>query len=164
MTPVFPLSNQRGFTLIEILVVCAIMAILLGLAAVRLDFSAASRLNSAAEALSRQLEAARDESMIRGQTLAFSSDGPGYQFWVSNADRNEWFALPANDAIASRQFPSGIVLSALSINGLSRPLGERIVFSISGLTEIFTLTLASDSSRVEILSDALGRMDIRHAQ
>ncbi|MFZ4539628.1 GspH/FimT family pseudopilin [Propionivibrio sp.] len=154
----------RGFTLIEILVVCAIIAILLGLAMVRLDHSESNRLNSAAEAMTRLLEAARDESVIRGQPLAFSSDGEGYQFWFSDANRNEWIAQPSTDTIAARKFPEGIVLSSMRINGLSRPLGERIVFSLSGMTEPFALTLTCGSSRLEILADALGRMEIQRAQ
>ena len=73
----------RGFTLIEILVVCAIMAIVATLAAVRLEQSDASRLSGAAEELTRRLEAARDEAVIRGRPIAFSSDGQGYQFWLA---------------------------------------------------------------------------------
>ena len=157
-------ATARGFTLLEILVVCAIMAILLGLVMVRLDSSGARRLESAAEDLTRLLEAARDESVIRGQPVAFSSDGQGYQFWLSETAHNEWVALPGSTAIAARKFPDGIVLSSLRINGTLRPLGERVVFSLSGISEPFTLTLSSASSHIDILADALGRFEIRRAQ
>lgn len=155
---------QRGFTLIEMLVVCAIIAAVLGLALIRLDASGSRRLAASAEDLSRELEAARDESVIRGQRLAFSSDGQGYQFWLSDTERNAWIALPSSETINSRRFPAGIVLSALRINGLPRPLGERVVFSISGLTEPFALTLSSAASRVDILADALGRIEVVDAK
>ena len=157
-------AAARGFTLIEILAVCAIMAILLGLAMVRLDSSGTRRLESAAEDLTRLLEAARDESVIRGQPLAFSSDGQGYQFWLSETAHNEWVALPGSAAIAARKFPDGVILSSLLINGTPRPLGERVIFSLSGISEPFTLTLTSASSHIDILSDALGRIEIRRAQ
>ena len=159
-----PPHDSQGFTLIEILVVTAIIAILLGLAVVKLDFSDASRLNSTADDLVMRLEAARDEAVIRGQSLAFSSDGQGYQFWLSDSSRNEWVAPPANDPITSKQFSGGIVLNEMRINGLRRPMGERLVFSLSGLTEPFILGLSKGSAHAEISSDALGRMEIRHAQ
>jgi general secretion pathway protein H len=157
-------SEERGFTLVEILVVCAIVAILLGLAIVGLGASDSRRLAGAAEDLSRRLEAARDEAVIRGQRLAFSSDGQAYQFWFSDGERNEWIALPSSDVIGARQLPQGIALAAMRINGLARPLGERIVFSISGISEPFALTLSCANSRVDIRADALGRIETSDAQ
>lgn len=157
-------NAQRGFTLIEILVVGAITAILLSLAMLRIDSGGHRALARSADDLAQLLEAARDESVIRGKRLAFSSDGQGYQFWIADGDGTAWVALPAADTLRSGSFPEGITLSALRINGLARPLGERIAFSISGNTEAFTLTLANASSRVDIAADALGRIAVTHAQ
>ena len=151
----------RGFTLIEILVVCAIMAIMAALVMVRLEHSDASRVNEAAEDLTRRLEAARDEAVIRGAPIAFSSDGLGYQFWLAN-DSATWIPLPGADS-ASR-FARGVELAAIRLNGSARPLGERVVFSPFGLVEPFALTLVAGSSRVDVSADALGRFEARHAQ
>lgn len=159
-----PPSSARGFTLIEILVVCAIIAVTLGLAMARFDPSDASRLGQAAEDLARRLEAARDDAVMRGQTIAFSSDGQGYQFWVQEDGRDGWVALPDSDTIASARLAGGVVLGEMRVNGLPRPLGERLAFSFSGLSEAFTLTLASGPARLEIVGDALGRVEIRRAQ
>ncbi len=153
----------RGFTLIEILVVCAIMAIVATLAAVRLEQSDASRLRDAAEELTRRLEAARDEAVIRGRPIAFSSDGQGYQFWLAG-DNTTWMALPGGDGWTAGRFSRGVELSAVRVNGAARPLGERVVFSPFALVEPFTLTLAAGSSRVEVQADALGRFETQHAQ
>jgi len=154
---------SRGFTLIEILVVCAIMAIMAGLVMLRIDHSDASRLDAAAEGLTRHLEAARDEAVIRGAPIAFSSDGQGYQFWLAN-DSATWIPLPGADNTAASRFARGVELNAIRLNGSARPLGERIVFSPFGLVEPFALTLVSGSSRIEVLADALGRFETRHAQ
>ncbi len=151
----------RGFTLVEILVVCAIMAIVAALAAVRLERSDVGRLDDAAEDLTRRLEAARDEAVMRGRPIAFSSDGQGFQFWLAG-DNATWMALPGDGWTAGR-FAAGVELSGVLVNGAARPLGERVVFSPFALVEPFALTLAAGSSRVEVLADALGRFETRHA-
>ena len=79
--------GARGFTLIEIIAACAIVAIALGVVMIRFDFSDGRRLRLAAEMLSGRLEAARDEAVIRGQAVAFSSDGQGFQFWTADRER-----------------------------------------------------------------------------
>ena len=80
--------RSRGFTLLEILIAVAIVAVTVGLAVLKFEPSDGRRLEDAAEKLVRQLEVARDEAVIRGQTVAFSSDGQGDQFWVADAERN----------------------------------------------------------------------------
>lgn len=155
--------RQQGFTLVEILVVCAIVAIILGAAMMKLELSDSQRLAATAETLVRRLEAARDDAVMRGQSLAFSSDGQGYQFWLSDTERNVWVALPDNDVITSGRFPQGISLSAIRVNGLPRPLGERLTFYFSGLADAFALTLSAGTSAVDVDTDVLGRIEIRHA-
>ena len=153
-------TASRGFTLVEILVVCAIMATL---AVVRLEQSDANRLGDAAEDLTRRLEAARDEAVIRGRPVAFSSDGQGYQFWLA-ADNTTWIPLQGTDASTAGRFARNVELTAVRVNGAARPLGERVVFLPFGLVEPFALTLAAGSSRVDVLADALGRFETQHAQ
>lgn len=155
---------SRGFTLIEILVVCAIMAVMAGLVVLRLGHSDAARLDAAAEDLTRRLEAARDEAVIRGQPLAFSSDGHGYQFWLADTQRNEWILMPSSETMAATRLAGDVELLGMRINGSARPLGERLVFSPFGLGESFTLTLAAGTLRVEVMADVLGRFETRHAQ
>ena len=152
-----------GFTLIEILVVCAVVAVTLGLVMIKLDPSDSQRLNAAVEILASRLEAARDEAVIRGEAVAFSSDGQGYQFWRADTEHNVWVALPDTDTVVSGRLAEGVVLRSLQVNGKSRPLGERLVFSFSGLVEPFDLTLSNGSSTRDIRGDALGRINIHRA-
>jgi hypothetical protein len=50
----------------------------------------------------------------------------------------------------------------MSINGTSRPLGERIVFYPSGMIESFSLTLVAGEARVKLAADVLGRLELSH--
>ena len=156
-----PRRRARGFTLIEILVACAIAAIVLGITMIKLDATDGRRLRQAAEMLAGRLEAARDEAVIRGQPVAFSSDGQGFQFWVADRERGAWVALADTDTVAAGRLADGVALSALRINGTARPLGERLVFSFGGLAEAFALTLTAGPQSLDIAGDALGRIEIR---
>jgi general secretion pathway protein H len=155
--------RARGFTLIEIVVACAIAAIALGVVMVKFDFSDSRRLRLAAETLSGRLEAARDEAVMRGRAVAFSSDGQGFQFWLADRERGAWVALSDTDAVAAGHLADGVSLSALRVNGAARPLGERLVFSSGGLSETFTLTLMAGTLSADIAGDALGRIEIRNS-
>jgi type II secretion system protein H len=149
--------------LIELIVACAVAAIALGVVMLRLDASDARRLRLAAEMLAGRLEAARDEAVMRGQPLAFSSDGEGFQFWVADRERGVWQHLSDADTFSAGRLGNGVSLVALRVNGMPRPLGERLVFSSNGLAEAFTLTLTAGAQSLDIAGDALGRVDIRHA-
>jgi type II secretion system protein H len=155
--------RARGFTLIEIVAACAVAAIALSVAMLRLDFSDSRRLRLAAETLAGRLEAARDEAVLRGQAIAFSSDGQGFQFWIADRERGAWGVLSDTDTIGADRLADGVSLKAVRVNGAARPLGERLVFSSGGLAEAFTLTLAAGVQSLDIAGDALGRIEIRDA-
>ena len=150
----------RGFTLIEILVVCAIAGITLSFLLFSTGILGGRSLEDATESLAQRLETIRDEAVISGQILGFSSDGKGYQFWRLDGENKTWNAWSRAGDLAAREFPGGVVLSAMSINGSPRPLGERIIFHPSGTGETFSLTLDADKSRMKLAADVLGRLEI----
>ena len=151
-------GREHAFTLVEILVVTAIAAIVIGLAAVRLEPSDARRLDGVADALLRQLETARDEAVVRGRALAFSSDGQGYQYWMAEPGKRGWIPLTEPGSLAPGQWAAPVRLQAIRVNDSERPLGEKLVFSISGFSEAFRLTLVAGDATQDITGDALGRM------
>ena len=79
------LRAQLGFTLIEILVVMAIVGIVVALAAVRFGMSDVDTLQREAERLSLLLETARDEAIGLGQPIGFSAQPGTYRFWQQDA-------------------------------------------------------------------------------
>jgi type IV fimbrial biogenesis protein FimT len=91
-----PICGQRGFTLVELMVVVAIAAIILGLAVPNFrEFIARNRLDSAAQDLMVTLQLARSEATRRGAQVtlrlagtAGSKDwGSGWTMFV-DADRD----------------------------------------------------------------------------
>lgn len=157
MLPVLARPRARGFTLIEILVVMAIIGIVVALAAVRFGMSDIDTLQRESERLALLLEAARDEAISGGQTIGFAADGQGYRFWQQDARAN-WQALDKNEALRPRPLPDALRLEDLRVNLAPLPADAKLVFSPTGVNAPFSLLLrAGEHSRL-LSADPLGRM------
>ncbi|PAS98570.1 MAG: type II secretion system protein GspH [Candidatus Dactylopiibacterium carminicum] len=151
---------MRGFTLMEVLIVLALVGIVAGLVVVRLDDDGQRATRHAAERLSLALEAARDEAIYSGREVAFSSDGDAWQFWRGDAGRRSWQAMADGEMLRPRRLGNNVRIVSQEVSGRNRPLGERLVFAAYGLSEPFTLLLQGGHTRISIRLDAMGRVSL----
>ena len=158
-----PTQRVRGFTLLEILVVMAIIGAVSALAVVRLESSDARRVAQVAEQLATVLEAARDEAISTGNSVAISSDGQGYQFWSDHGDYGEWIALPMNELLPAKRLPDGVFWQAQRVNDRNGSLGERIIFPPDGVLDPFSVELRAGDTVVQLEGDVMGRIEVRNA-
>ncbi|XZG71855.1 GspH/FimT family pseudopilin [Chitinibacteraceae bacterium HSL-7] len=149
---------QRGFTLIEVLAVMAIVGIVVAVVTVKLGVSDSQRVTMAAERLALTLDAARDEAILTGRTVAWSSDGAAYQFWL--ATDQGWLALTGNDALAAVTLAEPVRVSRIAVNGSAVPLGERLPFDPAGVNPVVSIELAAGPERRSVAVDALGRSSV----
>ena len=112
-----PLTIERGFTLIEMLVVVLIMGLLLGLASAIVGPDDRTRLHLEAERLARLLDIAATESRITGKTIGWTTDGSGYRFWRVRFDSG-WTEMLDSDELRARTLPPGMTISALRSENL----------------------------------------------
>jgi len=154
--PFFPLA-QRGFTLIEILVVMVIIGIILALSVVHFGESDATRVSREAERLSLLLEAARDEAISSGNTLGWSADARGYRFW--KREESQWLLLEDNDTLRARELPEGMRVAEVRVNLAPLPDGSKLSFSPSGVNAPFTLVLSMGAANRHLAGDAMGRIN-----
>ena len=78
--------SQGGFTLIELTLVIAIIAVLLGLAIPRLRDTTATELRSQSHRLAMTFKLVRDEAILQGIPFQLNFDLDQQRYWITSAD------------------------------------------------------------------------------
>lgn len=120
-------KNERGFTLMELLVVLVLIGIVAGLASLSIGDGAERKLRSETERLAATLSLARDELLITGQSdraLGLRRDGYSFLELVMLDDSTrEWRPL-VDPQLGPRQFPQGLIELELELDGERTPLPQ----------------------------------------
>jgi type II secretion system protein H len=155
------LRRQRGFTLIEILVVMVIIAIIVTLAAVKFGPNDSDIAQREAERLALLLENARDEAIAAGSTLGWSADenGLAYRFWQRDAD-SQWHPLTDNETLRPRELPLHTRLLSIDVNLAPLAKDGRVSFSPSGVNAPFSLDVRTGDAVRHLSADPLGRITV----
>lgn len=122
--PARPAARQRGFTLIEMIVVMALLAIITGIAAPGLsEFLAGQRVKAAAFDLTSDLLLARSEALKRGRTVTVVPvDGDWRAGWSARDGDQEF--LRRNDAGQRLAFDGAPSQLSFNVSGrLAAPAG-----------------------------------------
>ncbi|MBL4827532.1 MAG: type II secretion system minor pseudopilin GspH [Spongiibacteraceae bacterium] len=82
--------RQRGFTLIEILIVLVLIAVMAGLVTATLGANPHNALNREARRLQAVLQMAADEAVFQGLQWSMALPEQGYQFLVFNSEDFSW--------------------------------------------------------------------------
>lgn len=137
--------SEAGFTLVELLVVLAVMGLLAGAAVWRWPAGSDGARSDAVQ-LATRIAAARDQAIIEGRATALIVDPAGYRFEVRR--RTEW-VVPAEPSLAARNWRPGVRIGA---GGRE----QRVRFDAVGLPDreaTFDLSAGAARSQVRLLAD-----------
>jgi general secretion pathway protein H len=103
--------RDKGFTLIEILVVVAIVAIVTAVATLSLSLVGEDRdSRTEARRLASLLEVALDESILQGREFGIELMTGGYRFVEYDPQTLTWVELPFDETLRPRDLPEGVTM------------------------------------------------------
>jgi general secretion pathway protein H len=145
---------MRGFTLVELMVVLAIIGISLGLVSFNAMPSASQNLHGEARRIALLLQLARDEAIVRNRLVAFEADADNYRFLVRNEIR--WDPVTTDDLLRERAFKGGPIRLAIDPPSAGPGSPMRITFGREPVDKPFVLTMAAGDDIVAIRADGIG--------
>lgn len=145
---------MRGFTLVELMVVLAIIGISLGLVSFNAMPSASQNLHGEARRIALLLQLARDEAIVRNRLVAFEADADNYRFLVRNEVR--WDPVTTDDLLRERAFKGGPIRLAIDPPSAGPGIPMRITFGREPVDKPFVLTMAAGDDIVAIRADGIG--------
>ena len=81
------MMNQKGFTLVEVLIALMIAALMISVATIALNDNEAAELKTKSRQLYGLLQVAQEESIIRGIELGVKIESDGYSFMIYNGGK-----------------------------------------------------------------------------
>lgn len=160
---------QRGYTLVELLVVLVVIGIMLGLVSLSLAPDPQAKLKRDAERLETLFALAAEEAQLSSHPIAWRGDEKGYAFF--RRERDGWRPMQGDAQFKARIWdlaPMRLTLVASDVtrwevrsNSSSIDAGDdgstSLAFPRDGLQPAFTLTLEADGKAVILKSDGVGR-------
>jgi len=150
---------QRGFTLLEMLVVLVLASIMLSMVAINLFPDEQRSLQTEGERLAYLLEQSGKSARIGGQPLAWSTSGREHRFWMKNK-QGEWRRVEQDDLLHPRSLPDDMRVTLVSIADKPAQALDMLALSPELGAPEFELRLSSGARSLRLLGDGLGNVRV----
>ncbi len=156
--------QQSGFTLIEVIVVIAIIGFVLTIATISIGDPQVKRMKQTSERFTALIQLAKEQAIFNSQEYALSVWDSGYAFYT--LDQSGWVLVTDDRIFRDRTLPDGIehklyldgVLVILSNEDKKKP---QIFITSDGEVSPFQLDITDlDEWTYQISFDELGEFEI----
>lgn len=173
--------RNKGFTLVEILVVVVIMAIVISIAVLSIGVTGRdSQLDQESRRIVGLMGLLHDRALLEGRDFGLLVEPHSYEFYAYDNFREQWRPFGENSEFRRRELPKGmsfelsldsrqVVLKPPDPN-LASPdtaaAAPQVAIAASGDGTPFRLTLERDSTKAKavINGDALGKTTLEGAE
>jgi type II secretion system protein H len=153
--------KQRGFTLMELLVVMVLLAILAGSIGSRLVVDSTAELRDEANRLAALLQMTQQTSILEGQLYALKFEPGGYHFLTLN-DKNEMEEIHDEELFRPRIWPAKMTVEQIKIDDRERDQSDSsLVFTPMGDMPLIAITISQKQHRWHIESHADGTVTVK---
>jgi len=148
-----------GFTLVEILVVVAILAVAAGSVVLVLDRDERGQVGREARRFAGAIEYAAARAQMRGETLGVSAEARGWRFWLRDGE-GRWAPLAGDEALAPRALPDPLTVAAVAYAGRAVEPAAILPLRASGRNEPFAFAVVTPRWRATLASDPVNRVTV----
>ncbi len=154
-------TRQRGFTLIEVLVVVLLMVIVVGMVGLKVGGDEGRAVRQEADRLSVLLQTARQEAILQGKVLALALGNDGNAF--QGLDDKRKFAALNDEVLRPRELPPAMSILSITLDGVPAEKEPRIVIFPTGeLPQAFVITLGQGQARWQVRGALDGTIHSAH--
>lgn len=159
--------RQRGFTLLEILIVMVIVGIMAGFAVLQLGSDEGEFQRKEIKRIQALVGIAREQAILEGHEYALGFWQEGYAFYELDFETDQWVPVATDTSLRERQLPESTDYS-LEIEGElivledEPPEKPQVFIYSSGEMTAFSLRFPLDDDGIEALDlafDLLGRTE-----
>lgn len=151
--------KDRGFTLIEMLVVLLIMGLLAGLVSTIAQPDDRALLRVEAERLAQLMDVAATESRFTGKPVAWTADGPSYRFWQYSEDMG-WSEIVNDDLLRKRTLPKGMTISNMRVENARSSELMRVEFDSYGSALSFSVEMTLGTAHSTVANSPVGDVQV----